>query len=253
MYFKNNECSLYYEKYGNEDKYILILPGWGDTRGTFNYMIEHLKDKYTIYIIDWFGFGNSEFPDYDLTIYDYANVIRDFIEKENIDNPILIAHSFGGRIATLISGYYKDEINKLILIDIAGIKPKKNIFKLIKTYTYKLLKKLSVLIPKRKRNLYLKRLFRHFASTDYKELDNSMYQTFKNVVNEDLKFTYKAIKQEALLIWGENDKSTPLKDGIYMRKNISNSSLIIYPNSGHFSYLDYPILTNKIIDEFLTE
>lgn len=251
MYFKRDGYSLYYEKHGNEKNTILILPGWGNTRKTFDYIINHLKENHTIYIIDWFGFGKSSFPDYDLTIYDYTNIIREFISEEKIDNPIIIAHSFGGRIATLLKGYYKDDIKKLILIDIAGIKPKRNIFKIIKTCTYKVLKKLSILIPKKKRNIYLKRLFRHFASTDYKELDNNMYQTFKNIINENLKYTYKNIDIETLLIWGENDKSTPLKDGIYMKKQIKKSNLIIYPDSGHFSYLDYPKLTNTIIDEFI--
>lgn len=251
MYFKNEEYSLYYEKHGNSNKEILILPGWGDTRKTFNYLINYFKEEYTLYILDYPGFGNSSFPNRDLTIYDYTNIVRDFMKYENIKDPIIIAHSFGGRIASLLSGYYKEKINKLILIDIAGIKPKKNIFKFLKTYTYKLLKKLSIIIPKRKRNIYLKRLFRFFASTDYKNLDNTMCQTFKNIVNEDLKFTYKNININTLLIWGENDKSTPLKDGIYMNKNIINSNLVIYPDSGHFSYLDYPNLTNKIIEEFL--
>lgn len=253
MYYKNNNSYLYYQKYGNSENKILILPGWGDTRKTFNYLIDNLKDKYTIYIIDWPGFGNSDFPNKDLTIYDYANMIIDFMKDLNINNPIIIAHSFGGRITTLLSGYYKIKINKLILIDIAGIRPRKNLIKRFKTFIYKLLKKLKILIPKRKRNIYLKKLLKYFASTDYKNLDKNMYQTFKNIVNEDLKYTYNNIIQETLLIWGESDKSTPLKDGIYINNNIPNSELIIYQKASHFSYLDYPILTNNIINEFISK
>ncbi len=253
MYYKNNNSYLYYQKYGNSENKILILPGWGDTRKTFNYLIDNLKDKYTIYIIDWPGFGNSDFPNKDLTIYDYANMIIDFMKDLNINNPIIIAHSFGGRITTLLSGYYKIKINKLILIDIAGIRPRKNLIKRFKTFIYKFLKKLKVIIPKKKRNIYLKKLLKYFASTDYKNLDKNMYQTFKNIVNEDLKYTYKNIIQETLLIWGENDKSTPLKDGIYINNNIPNSELVIYQKASHFSYLDYPILTNNIINEFISK
>ena len=135
---------MYYEKYGDKGKTILILPGWGDTRKTFRYMIDYLKSNYTVYIFDYPGFGNSIFPNRDLTIYDYTNIIRDFIKDENIINPIIIAHSFGGRIATLIAGYYKDRINKLIMIDTSGIKPRKGPIKLLKQYTYKLLRKLSI-------------------------------------------------------------------------------------------------------------
>lgn len=253
MYFNKDTYSVYYEKHGTGDSTILILPGWGDTRKTFKTIIEYLKLNYTVYIIDYPGFGNSIFPDHDLTIYDYANIVREFMEEEKIINPIIIAHSFGGRIAALLSGYYKEKINKLILIDSAGIKPKKSLFKIFKQTTYKLLKKLQYLFPKRKRNIYLKRLFRHFASTDYRALDNNMYQTFKNVVNEDLKYYYKYIDVPTLIIWGEKDIDTPLKDAYYMTKKINNSSLIVYPDTDHFSYLKYPTLTNQILNKFLDE
>lgn len=251
MYYKNNNSYLYYKKYGNSKKIILILPGWGDTRQTFDYLINCLKENYTIYIIDWPGFGNSDFPNINLTVYDYTNIIISFMKDLNIINPIIIAHSFGGRITSLLAGYYKIKLDKLILIDIAGIKPKKSIIKRLKSFVYKLLKKLSILIPKRKRNIYLKKVFKYFASSDYKQLDNNMYQTFKNIVNEDLKYTYKNIKQETLIIWGENDDATPLQDGIYINNNIANSELIVYQDAGHFSYLDYPYLTYDIIYEFL--
>ena len=154
MYYNKNNFSMYYEKHGNGIKNILILPGWGDTRCTFQLMIDYLKSTYTVYIVDYPGFGMSIFPDVDMTIYDYTNLIRDFIKDEKVDNPTIIAHSFGGRIATLISGYYKDRIDKLILIDSAGIKPKKKLFNKIKTITYKFLKKVKVLVPKRLQNIY---------------------------------------------------------------------------------------------------
>ena len=48
MYFKSNNIKIYYEKYGNTNKTILILPGWGDTRETFNQIINCFKDNYTI-------------------------------------------------------------------------------------------------------------------------------------------------------------------------------------------------------------
>mgnify|MGYP000331054988 CR=1 FL=1 len=112
MYFNTKNTSIYYEKYGTKDKVILILPGWGNTRTTFTNIINFFKEDYTIYIIDYPGFGNSPIPQDELTIYDYTNIIRDFLEENNIVNPIIIAHSFGGRITTLLAGYYKEKIDK---------------------------------------------------------------------------------------------------------------------------------------------
>ena len=144
MYYNKNNYAIYYEKIGHNEQTIVILPGWGDTRKTFNFLINELKENYTIYIIDYPGFGNSPFPNHDLTIYDYTNIIRDFLIEKNINNPTIIAHSFGGRIATLLTGYYKEKINKLILIDIAVIKRKKTFKIWSKEKIYKILKQIKI-------------------------------------------------------------------------------------------------------------
>lgn len=251
MYYNKDTYSIYYETYGKGEKTILILPGWGNTRETFYQIINYFKSNYKIYIFDYPGFGKSIFPDHDLTIYDYTNMIRDFIKDQKIHKPIIIAHSFGGRIATLLSAYYKEDLEKLIFMDTAGIKPRKNIFKQIKLYTYKFLKKLKSLIPKRKQSLYLKRLINLFGSDDYKTLSKDMQQSFKNIVNEDLKPYIQYIEQPTLIIWGKKDKDTPVKDAKFMRNQIKNSSLVIYPDASHFSYLKYPKLTNQLIENFI--
>ena len=251
MYFKHNNINIYYEKYGTKNNVILILPGWGNTRQTFYNIINHFKDNYSIYIFDYPGFGNSPIPKKTLTIYNYADTIKNFIEKNNINNPIIIAHSFGGRITTLLSGYYKVKINKLILIDIASIKPKKTIKQKLKEKTYKLLKIIIKLLPNNKK--LLQRLINLFGSTDYKNLPKSMQQTFINIVNEDLTKYLNNIETESLIIWGEEDIDTPLKDAHKINKSIKESALIIYPKANHYSYLQYPILTNNIINEFIKE
>jgi len=243
MYFTYEDITIYYEKYGNHKKSIIILPGWGDTRKTFNYMIDFLSIYFNVYILDYPSFGNSPIPNYDLTIYDYTLLIHEWIKSLNIKNPILIGHSFGGRIITTLTGYYHFEYNNIIYLNSAGIKPKTK----LKTKIYKFLKKLKLFLPKKYKQKYLNFLFNKFASIDYKELNNNMYQTFKNIINEDLKYYLKDIKAKVLIIWGKNDTSTPLKDAIIMHQEIDNSELIVLDHATHFSYLEYPILINKII------
>ena len=132
MYYKNNDILLYYEKHGNKKNSILILPGWGNTKNTFNSIINNLKKEYSVYIIDYPSFGNSPIPNKELTIYDYTELIHNFIKDNNIINPIIIAHSFGGRITSILIDKYNITNNKIILIDVAGIK---RIIKIINKYT----------------------------------------------------------------------------------------------------------------------
>ena len=251
MYLSVKNFTIYYEKYGTKPNTILILPGWGNTRETFYNLINHFKEKYTIYILDYPGLGKSPIPNKSLTIYDYTELIIEFIKTLNIVNPIIIAHSFGGRITSLLTGYYKYKIDKLILIDVAGLKNKKTFKKKLKEKIYKLKRKLIKLLPKRKQNYYEQKLFKKYASADYKALPPTMHQTFKNIINEDLTSYFKNITNETLLLWGEKDQDTPLKDGIKLTKLIKNSALIIFKNATHYSYLQYQVQTNNIIYEFI--
>lgn len=253
MYLTIDDITIYYEKYGSSKKTILILPGWGNTSQTFHNIISFFKTNYTIYIIDYPAFGKSPLPNRDLTIYDYATLIQKFLIKENIQNPIVIAHSFGGRITTVLTGLNKVEIDKLILIDIASIKPKKTLKRFLKEKTYKCLKKVIRLLPPLKQEVIHQKLLKYFASTDYNSLPPTMYRTFKNIVNEDLTKYLKNIDTEALIIWGEKDLDTPIKDAKKINKLIKNSTLITLKNATHYSYLQYPLLTNNIISCFISE
>ncbi len=253
MYYKNKNLSIYYEKEGSGKRDLIILPGWGDTRKTFDFLISNLKKDYIIYIFDYPGFGKTSFPDKDITIYDYANLFKDFITEKKLKNPIIIGHSFGGRIAILLTSIYHIEIEKMILIDAAGIKPKKKIKQYLKQTLYKILKKGKYLLPKKKKELYQKWLLNKFSSADYQALPTGMMKTFRNIIREDLKTYLKEIKTETLLIWGEYDLDTPLTDGILMEKEIKNSALIKIRHATHFSYLEQPFLILRIINQFLKE
>lgn len=250
MFYKKKDFSLYYEVHGSSSKQILILPGWGDTRKTFDSFIEYYKEKYRIWIIDYPGFGESTFPERDLTIYDYAILIKEFMEDKKIVNPILIAHSFGGRIATLLTAHLKVKIDRMVFMDTAGIR-RKSLKRSIRQTIYKMRKKLNLVLPKTKRESYLKNLRLKYGSVDYNNLSLDMIKTFSNVVREDLREYIPKISSEVLLIWGMLDNDTPLKDGYYFNKKIKNSAIIIFPKGTHFTYLEYPCLILNIIDKFI--
>lgn len=251
MNFIINDFNIYYENYGSGNKTILILPGWGDNRKTFDYMIDCLKDNFNIYIFDYPGFGKSTFPNKDLTMDDYVNLIIDFMKVNDIVNPIIIAHSFGGRIAISLAGKKNIKIDKLILIDSAGIKPKKTFTQKLKQLVYKVLKKFKYILPKKYKENYITFLIRLFGSSDFKNLDKNIRKTFINIVNNDLRDYLKFIKSPTLLIWGLNDYDTPIKDAYIMDKEIPDSGLVVLEKASHFSYLEYPNYVNTIINEFL--
>ena len=81
MYYENGSFKLYYEKYGNEKETILILPGWGDTRPTFDYLVNNLKRDYSVYIIDNPPFGKSEVLQEEKRLDETIKLIREKISE----------------------------------------------------------------------------------------------------------------------------------------------------------------------------
>ena len=136
-------------------------------------------------------------------------------------------------------------------MDVAGIKRKIDLKTKFKNKLYKILKKIGNILPKKIKAKYLSYLFNKFSSDDYKQLDKRLLKTFQNVIKEDLTNFYSKINLETLILWGEFDLITPLKDAYKINKLIKNSYLIIIPGTTHFPYLEQKYLTAKIIYEYL--
>ena len=226
-----------------EGKPILLLEGWKASLKTYEKLIDHLSEYRKVYALDLPGFGESDEPKTSMSLNDYLFIVLEFIKKYELNNFDIIAHSFGGRI--VIKSFPNDlKINKLILISPAGIQNKKSFSKIIKQHLYKIIKK----VPKLK-EYYINK----FSSLDYKNLSEVMRKTLVKVVNEDLKYKLPDIDRPCLLIWGENDKETPLKNGYIMKESIPDSGLCIIPDTGHFCFLEKEDYVYKIIDSFLKE
>ena len=104
-----------YIQYGN-GKDILLLHGWGQNIAMMKPIGDSLCSKYRITILDFPGFGESDEPDVAWTIGDYADLIKELINNLKIEKPIIMGHSFGGRVAIKYSS--DNPIEKLILFEL---------------------------------------------------------------------------------------------------------------------------------------
>lgn len=223
---------------------MIFLHGWGQNKETFNNITKNINNS-TIYQLDLIGFGESHEPYKPFNLNNYCLFLEQFIKDLNIKNPILIGHSFGGRIAIKYASRNKN-IKKLILINSAGIK-QKSIKRSLLVLKYKIKKKYYQIT----RNLIkYNQITNTSGSIDYINSTPIMKATLSKIVNEDLKKDMRKIKTNTLLIWGKNDLVTPYKDAILMNKIIKNSKLITL-NTDHFSYLKKEKDVTNIINTFI--
>jgi pimeloyl-ACP methyl ester carboxylesterase len=211
-----------------------------------------LKDKFRVVTLDLPGFGKSDIPKEPWDSYDYAECINKFIEKMNLNEIILFGHSHGGRVAIILASKY-NFVKKLILIDSAGIIPKRKAKYYIKVYWFKMLKKTYLSVPVRNKQEKLDKFYKKFGSRDYRDAEGVMRQTMVKVINDNLLRLLSDIKAPTLLIWGEKDEDTPIYMGEMMEKEIPDSGLVILKGAGHYSYIDNYEQFRAIINVFLKE
>ncbi len=192
--------------------------------------------------LDFPGFGGSDAPPDSFGVPEYTRITRLFLEKLDIRKTHIICHSFGGRVTILLAAEHPDLVDKIVFTDAAGLRKPRTLKYYVRTYSYKLAKRIS-------RGSVAKRLLlalgvdvdkrvKSAGSADYRALSEGMRRVFVRVVNQDLKKYLPMIKSPSLLIWGENDMDTPVEFAKIMERQIPDAGLVLFPGAGHYSFLD---------------
>jgi len=233
-----------------EGQPFIIFHGWGCNKEMFQFLIDHYKDKYSVYAFDLPGFGLSKEPTTVMNTEAYCDVMIQALNYLGIEKPIALGHSHGGRVLIKMAG--KMEFDKLILVGSAGIVNKRPISYYIKVYTYKTLKKLySIGIIKKIFPDLLAKYKKNAGSLDYQKASPMMKQVLSTIVNEDLRKELKLVVAPTLLIWGDRDRATPLEDGKLMEKEMKNAALVVFNGGTHFAFLEQQSRFLIVLDAFI--
>lgn len=230
-----------YLDYGNKDKdAIVLLHGWGQNIEMMQMLGEPFKNEYRIIIVDFPGFGKSSEPKIAMGVDGYTTVIEKLLDKLNVKNPILIGHSFGGRVSVKFAS--RNKVKKVILLSPALRSHDK---KGIRAKALKFMKKVPVI-----KNLegWAKN---HIGSRDYKAASPVMKQVLVMTVKEDLSLDAKKITAPVILIYGSLDSEVPEEDTKEYERLIPDCGLILYEGCTHYAYLERLGQTISIIKNFI--
>ena len=216
---------------------VLVLHGWGARIEAVMPIIDALARQCTVYAPDLPGFGDTEPPPKQpWGVADYEIWPRALITALGLCRPSIVGHSRGGTIAIKLAADHPDLVDKLILIDAAGIKPRRTWRYHRRVAAAKFAKHGSRLLggPGRR---WRERVIERNASEDYKSA-GEMRPTLVRLVNEDITELLPSVRASTLLVWGDRDDATPLRDGQAMERLIPDAGLVVFEGAGHFSYLD---------------
>ena len=280
---KINGLNINYKAIGDGKIPIVLLHGWGVSSDKYLELAKEINIQYpisNIFIPDLPGFGKSEEPRENWKLDDFVEFIDEFIKRVNKKSGfelvknilekmqdgstglssqrsqrlILIGHSFGGRVAIKYAAKYPKKIDKLILTGAAGIKHKLTIKQkvfFILAKTGKAFFSLPII------NNFQKPAHKIFSKIargrkkDYYNASPRMKEIMKNVLAEDLMDYLGKIKSPTLLVWGREDKTTPLADGEIMNEKIKNSKLVVVDGANHSLPYQKPEEFAEIIEGFI--
>jgi pimeloyl-ACP methyl ester carboxylesterase len=227
-----------YVQYG-KGKDIVLLHGWGQNIEMMKPLGDPFSDRYRITILDLPGFGQSEEPKEAWTMSNYNEMLEDFLNQVQVKKPIMIGHSFGGRLAIRYSAEHP--IEKLVLFGAPCIRIQEEL-----PVTVKILKSLKQVPGLDNLGEYMKKFI---GSRDYKAASPIMRKTLVEVVNEDLSKYAREIEEPTLLIWGDQDTEAPVREAKELEKIMIDAGLILLPGT-HYAYLENLPRVVSILESF---
>ncbi len=215
------------------------MHGYLSSKEAFTAQTSYFSKFYRVTALDFLGFGESGALQAPFSVSDYAAWTKEALALLGVQKPIVIAHSFGCRVAVKMASQADSDFEKLILTGPAGVILKRGFSYRMKVKCYRFVKKFAPRFAERK-----------FGSKEYRSLSPIMKESYKKIVNEDLREDAKKISLPTLIIEGEGDTTTPMREAqAYLR--CFQKGRLIGMQGGHFAFAEYPTQFNLITEEFL--
>ncbi|MFP7296245.1 alpha/beta fold hydrolase [Neobacillus niacini] len=260
-YVQVGDLSIYYQMEGNGEP-LVLLHGMSNNSQSWKEQIQVLKKHFTVIAWDAPGYGKSSDPAEEFRYFnEFAHILNGMLEQLKLEKIYLLGHSMGAAVALEFCILYANKVKKLILADptrgAAALDPEENELKLNnRLFSIKNLhpeeiaeKRIKALLsPYATKEVFqrVKEIMIQIRPAGYRSVAYSLY-------HQNQMKLLSQIGVPALIICGELDSVTPVKESRAIDEELLNSQLVIIPKSGHLCYQEKPEEFNSIIIEFLNK
>lgn len=234
--------------------YLVLLHGWLQDWQTFSPVISQLSKDFQLVLPDLPGFGASQLEAESWTSEQYARWLHGLIDQLELDPklPLFVGgHSFGAKISALYAAQYgrtNRQLSGLILISSAGLPDPLPVSASLKQNLLKLVPGLiKDLLPA---DLKRRALEKTNLATDHLMSSPQQQAILKLTVRENIGASLGRITLPTLIIWGDQDHTTPLHQAYEFHLKIAGSRLAVLAGGNHFPFANDPRWFVKTIGEF---
>ena len=235
MTFDLSEVSFIQKGTGRD---LVFFHGYLSSKESFTAQIEYFSRFYRVTAFDFLGFGQSAPLKEAFSVSDSAEWTKALLDALKIERPHVVAHSFGCRVAVKMAKGDGQVFDKMLLTGPAGVILKRGFGYKLKVKAYRLVKKFAPNYAEK-----------HFGSTEYRSLPPVMRESYKKIVNEDLRADAREISNEVLMVMGEEDKTTPIEEAEAYLVCLENG-WIKRMEGGHFAFAELHLAFYLIAEDF---
>jgi pimeloyl-ACP methyl ester carboxylesterase len=239
---------IFGEAYGAGAPYVLALHGWARDHGDFAATLNSADSEVAAIAADLPGFGGTPAPAEVWGSPEYAKALAPVVAAMS-EQFVVLAHSFGGRVAVHLVNNYPDRVAGLVLTgaplfratDAAPASPLE--FRLVKRLATSGLLSEAVLEKYRQR----------YGSADYRAAQGIIRDILVKTLNEQYGEAVSKVTCPVELIWGENDTAVPPVVAEKIRDALPNgANLVVLPGVGHMTPIAEPAQLRAAIERLRT-
>jgi pimeloyl-ACP methyl ester carboxylesterase len=235
------EHQVHAVEFGRAEQCVLLVHGLAGTAGWWRHNVEALCTRYRVVIPDLIGFGRTrlagELPD----IAEIAELLVAWMDQLGIGLSHLVGHSMGGQISVHLAGAFPERIDRLVLVDSAGIPRPLNPREVARSA-------LQMAPPRRWGD---PRFLRTILGDAMIAGPRTLVQALRHIVRDDVRPLLPHIRAPTLIVWGGHDHLIPAQHAEIFRREIPNSRLVVLRRAAHNPMVDRPAEFNSLLLRFL--
>jgi pimeloyl-ACP methyl ester carboxylesterase len=234
---------------------LLLIHGIGGDADEWAFCFESFSQSHRVIAIDLLGFGRSDKPLIEYTIAGFVEVMEEFLRSLKIERAAVLGESLGGWIASAFALKCPHTVDKLILVDAAGVWGDISGLPIdVRVSTRAHLRDVFRLLFHDKRlatDLLIDMAYElHLERGDGYTIDSVLRSQQHG--RERLDEIIAQLSVPTLIVWGEQDEMIPLSVGRNLHRLIPTSKLEVIPQCGHLPALEKPAEFARRVLEFLT-
>lgn len=226
---------------GTGGRPLVLLHGLAGSHRWWRYVIPQFARERAVVVPELIGFGGSRPAPRQPDMAEMAHIIGEWLGAHGLEHVDLVGHSMGAEISIHLAARQPERVRRLVLVAAAGI-PRE----LSATAAARLATELARLRAWGRRTFVAT-----IAADSLRAGPFTLYRTLRHLLADDVRPLLPFVSQPTLIVWGEHDPVTPVRDAHVLRNALPRARLFVVAGAAHNVMADRPDEFVRVVRDFL--